>query len=456
VNQHLILLLIYSAGLVALGLLVGRLVRSSGSFFVAGRGLSAVLVFATMLAANIGAGSTVGASSLGYQIGWGAWWWNGSAGLGTLVLAWWIGPRLWREASTRGFLTLGDYLEFRYSPAVRLVAALVLWSITVFVLAAQLIGVSSVLQVVAGQPRWVGAVVGGALMLTYFVAGGLLSSAWVNLVQLVVMMAGFLAAVPFAIGAAHGVPVTAGPGPSGAQSFVQGTFLVPLLVPAFIVSPGLVQKVYGAVDERAVRTGVGLSGLALMLFAFLPPLLGLCAHALHPGLPSADLALATVLVHDVPPAVGSLGLAAVFSAEVSSADAALFMLATSLSQDLYRRFLRPSASDAQVLLAARGAAVAGGVVGMALAVVVPTVVTALTAFYSLLTVLLFVPVIAAVALKDVGGADALLAMGSGVAVTVATQVTVGAAGWHGWGPAPLGLAASVSAFALSYLIRSRA
>src|SRR3954453_16837541 len=122
----------YSASLVALGLAVGGLVRSSGTFFVAGRGLSGLLVFAPMLAANIGAGSTVGAASLGYQLGWGAWWWNGPAGLGTLILAWWIGPRLWREASTHGFLTLGDYLEFRYTPAVRLVTALVLWSITMF------------------------------------------------------------------------------------------------------------------------------------------------------------------------------------------------------------------------------------------------------------------------------------------------------------------------------------
>jgi SSS family solute:Na+ symporter len=363
---------------------------------------------------------------------------------------------LWREASRHGFLTLGDYLEFRYTPTVRLVTALVLWSITVFVLAAQLIGVSSVLQVVAGQPRWVGAVVGGVLMLAYFVAGGLLSSAWVNLVQLVVMMVGFLAAIPFALAATEGIALATAAGPSVPQSFLAGTTLVPLLAPAFIVSPGLVQKVYGAVDERAVRTGVGASGLALMLFALVPPFLGLCARALHPGLVSADLALATVLVRDVPPAVGSLGLAAVFSAEVSSADAALFMLATSLSQDLYRRFLRPTATDAQVLLAARGAAVAGGLVGMVLAVLVPTVVTALTAFYSLLTVLLFVPVVAAVALSSVSGTDALLSMAAGVVVTLATQFTLGSAGWHGIGPAPLGLMASGGAFAASYLTRAHA
>ena len=73
------------------------------------------------------------------------------------------------------------------------------------------------------------------------------------------------------------------------------------------------------------------------------------ARVLHPGLASADLALPTVLARDLSPAVGALGLAAVFAAEVSSADAVLFMLATSLSQDLYRRFLRPGATDAQLL-----------------------------------------------------------------------------------------------------------
>jgi SSS family solute:Na+ symporter len=51
------------------------------------------LIFATFLALNIGAGSTVGATDLAYRDGLSAWWWNGSAGLGSLVLAFWIGPQ---------------------------------------------------------------------------------------------------------------------------------------------------------------------------------------------------------------------------------------------------------------------------------------------------------------------------------------------------------------------------
>ena len=64
-SLHLSLLLFYAVALVGLGLWLGRRVRRAGDFFVAGRTLGPGLLFSTMLAANIGAGSTVGAASLG-------------------------------------------------------------------------------------------------------------------------------------------------------------------------------------------------------------------------------------------------------------------------------------------------------------------------------------------------------------------------------------------------------
>ena len=67
VNLHLVVLLSYALALMALGLWIGRRVRGAGDFFVAGRRLGPGLLFSTMLAANIGAGSTVGAAGLGYS-----------------------------------------------------------------------------------------------------------------------------------------------------------------------------------------------------------------------------------------------------------------------------------------------------------------------------------------------------------------------------------------------------
>src|SRR5205814_2562902 len=220
---------------------------------------------------------------------------------------------------------------------------------------------------------------------------------------------------------------------------------IALLAPAFIVSPGLLQKVYGARDERAVRLGVAANAAVLLLFACVPPLIGMAARALHPGLANQELALPTVLMNDLPPLLGSLGLAAVVSAEASAADAILFMLATSLSQDLYRGYLRPAAPDAQVLRVARGTAVGAGVAGVLLAIVSPTVIGALSIFYSLLGVSLFVPVVAGLYVRRAGTPEALAAIAGGVAVMLAVRLATGDAGFGPLSPALAGLLASAVA-----------
>jgi len=203
-NAPLVLLLAYCAAMVAVGVVVGRGVQNAATFFVAGRRLSPSLLFATVMAANIGAGSTVGAAGLGYRDGLSAWWWVGSAGAGTLVLAWWIGPRMWRIAREHDLRTMGDFLEWRYGPSVRASVSVLLWFGTLAILAGQLIAMAAVLEAVAGIPKLAGCLLGGLVMISYFVAGGLLSSTWVNLVQLVVLLAGFLVAVPLAVEAGGG------------------------------------------------------------------------------------------------------------------------------------------------------------------------------------------------------------------------------------------------------------
>ncbi|HSC26455.1 MAG TPA: sodium:solute symporter family protein [Vicinamibacterales bacterium] len=457
---HLVLLLVYSTGLIALGLWIGRRVRGSGDFFVAGRSLGPGLIFATVLAANIGAGSTVGATGVGFDDGVSAWWWNGSAGIGALLLALWIGPRIWRLAREHNFYTAGDFLEHRYGREVRGIAAALIWLGTLSILAGQLIGVSAIFETVIGVPRWVGAVLGGVVMVTYFVAGGLLSSAWVNLVQLVVIVAGFSIAAPLVLANAGGweaiVSSPAAPerftDPWFSRGMGSGWTFLALLVPAFITSPGLLQKAYGASSERAVRVGIGLSAVVLMLFALLPMVLGMAARVRHPDLASPNLALPAILVSDLPLGLGALALAAVFSAEVSSADAVLFMLSTSMSQDLYKRFLNPAATDLQLLRVARATAIVGGLLGIGLATVLPTVVAALGIFYSLLGVTLFFPIVAGLHSSRAGSGAALASIAAGVGTVALVGVTTGGAGFGYWTPNVLGLIAAAAAFALGSLL----
>ncbi len=446
----LILLLLYSGLQIGLGLWIGRRVRKGGDFFVAARGLSAGLIFSTFLAANIGAGSTVGATAVGYADGWSAWWRNGSAGLGSLALAFWIGPRMWRESSAHGDFTVGDFLERHYGRAMRGLVASLIWLGTLSILAAQLIGVSAVLQVAGGLPAYAGYFVGAFVAVTYFAAGGLLASAWVNRVQLLFILAGFAIAVPVAVQAAGGwdsIGAHPGPGFFGGGTAVGWRYIF-ILGPAFIVSPGLLQKAYGARDESAVRTGIALNAAVLLIFAFAPTILGLSARALYPDLARPDLALPTIMTHALPAALGGLALAAVFSAEISTADAVLFMLATSGSRDLYAGFINRSATDAQVLRAARLAAIIGACAGIGLAFVFTSVIAALDAFYALLTVTLFMPVVAALH-ASTRGRDGLASAAAGVAALVVVHTLTGGRGYGIVTPTLAGILASLAGFLVS-------
>src|SRR5262245_28055701 len=111
---YLLVIVVYSLAQIALGVWIARRVRGSGDFFVAGRALGPGMLAATLLAANIGAGSTIGAAGRGYRDGIPAWWWVGSAAIGSAILAIWIAPRIRRIAGDHDLKTVGDFLEWRY------------------------------------------------------------------------------------------------------------------------------------------------------------------------------------------------------------------------------------------------------------------------------------------------------------------------------------------------------
>ncbi|MDQ2889600.1 MAG: sodium:solute symporter family protein [Gemmatimonadota bacterium] len=457
-NSPFLWLLTYAVAQLALGAWIARRVRTSSDFFVAGRSLGPGLLFSTMLAANIGAGSTVGATGLGYRNGIAAIWWVLSAGIGSLVLAFWIGPAMRRVAAAQDLRTVGDYLELRYGVSVRTSIAMLLWIGSVFILAAQIIAVAWILDVAAGVPKALGCVLAGVVVTAYFTAGGLLSSAYVNVVQLTVKLVGFAIAIPFALQASGGwhalralqpTPDYWNPWHSGASGLVY----LAMLGPAFVVAPGLLQKIYGARDDRTVRVGVGLTAAALIVYACVPVLLGMMARIQFPGLAEPELALPTLLMRGVPAFVGAFGLAAVFSAELSAADAVLFTLTTSLSQDLYKRFLKPQASDSEQLRVTRLTAVAGGAGGVGVALVAGGVVSALSVFYTIMGVSLFVPIVAGLYNERATSVDAMAAIITGIGIVGGWTLLFREPLNASFTPAMAGLAGAIAAFVVVHFLR---
>jgi SSS family solute:Na+ symporter len=444
---YLFILIGYAILMIAFGVYLSRRVRGSGDFFVAGRELNAGLIFSTLLAANIGAGSTVGATGLGYRDGLSAWWWVGSAGIGSLILAFTVGPKIWRIARDNNLYTVGDYLEFRYNRTMRGLVAVLLWFGSLAILAGQLIAMEQIFKVTAGLSRIAGCLLAAAVITVYFAAGGLHATARVNVIQLIVKLAGFTLALIFLLMATGGwsairADVLSGAGSpdaiNGERYFnLMGGGLsgalgyIALLTPSFIVSPGLLQKLFGARDESAVRRGVGFNALGLLAFAIIPVLMGVIARGQFPDLENREMALPALLTSALPVWLGGLMLGALFSAELSAADAVLFMLTTSLGKDLYKTFIRPDADDKSLLRVSRLTAVGCGVIGAGLAIWFGSVIAALKIFYTLLSAALLLPLVFGLYTKRVTARAAIAATLVSVAVTFALERLTEGQGYAG-------------------------
>ncbi|NLP40750.1 MAG: sodium:solute symporter family protein [Veillonellaceae bacterium] len=434
-NAYLLSIVIYALILIAVGFIVTRRVKGASDFFVAGRKLGPALLFTTLIAPNIGGGSTVGVAGLGYKFGVSAWWWIGASALGSFILAVVVGPAIWRIAKKYNLYTLGDYLDFRYNRNFRGLISLLLAVGSLAIFAGQLMGIAWILGVVAGTDKSTGILLAALVVVLYFGAGGLLSAAFVNIIQIIVKFFGFLLAVPFVlsyVGGWEGLNSMIAQN-MAAQSNVDsyfsytgmgltmiiGYFL--MLTPSFFISPGLIGKVYGAKDEHTVRLGTALNAFVQLLFAMVPVVLGMCAFAIFPDLTDRELALPTVLKEILPFWVSALALAAIFSAEVSAADAILYMVTTSFTKDLYKTFVNPNISDKSLLKISRVVTFVAGAAGVVIALILPNIITALSIFYSLMSVSLTAPLLFGLFSRRPSTAAAFICAISGIAVTILLQ-----------------------------------
>ena len=420
----LLVIFLYALILIALGVFIGRKAKSASDFFVAGRNFNSGLLFTTLIAANLGAGSTVGVTALAYQYGLSAWWWIGSAGIGSMILAFIVGPKIWKISREYNFYTLSDYLDKRYSKFFSGFISIMMSIGTLALFSGQLLGIAWILEVVAEISKIYGVIIGAVVTTLYFAAGGLLSSAFVNILEVAVILIGFVIALPFVWNFSGGLESIKAniPDTKYFDFFGMGSTAIigyiVMLVPSFFISPGVIGKVFAAKDERSIKIGTSLNGLVQLIFAIIPVIIGIATFSKFPDLARPDLALPAAMKNMMPFFAGSIALAAIFAAEVSTADTVLYMLAGSLTNDIYKRFFNPDISDSKLLTLSRITTVICGIIGVILALKLESIISALTIFYSLMSVSLSAPLIFGLFTKRASNFGAVLSALIGIGVTL--------------------------------------
>ena len=360
--------LLYLFVLVGVGAYRGRRVRSGDDFLVAGRALPARVLVFTLLATWIGSGSLFGGAGLGYRAGFAALWQSAGAWAG-IALVYFLAPRVRRIAQ----YTVPDILELRYGPAARVLGTVTTVLAYSTIAAYQFRGGGRLLAAISGVDPDTGALITMLFCVVFTALAGMLSIAYLDVGNGLLMTFGVTLAAAFLVGDAGGPgPALEALRPDQVSLFgVLGPQAsLALFLPTMFLLLGdanMYQKFFSARDERAARLAVGGWIVGTIVVETLIDSTGVFASTLVPGLTEAQSEEIVVRVAtDVLP--GYLGIVLVCGAAaivVSTANSFLLTPATNLVRDVYQRFVDPSVSGARLVLCTRVVVVALGVSGYA-------------------------------------------------------------------------------------------
>ena len=140
-------IVLYLAGMLALGWWGMRRAKSKSDFLVAGRRLGPGMYSGTMAAIVLGGASTIGGVGLGYQYGLSGAWMVFTIGLGLLALSVFFSARIARLK----VYTVSEMLDLRYGGSSGLISGVVMWAYTLMLAVTSTIAYATIFDVIFGH-----------------------------------------------------------------------------------------------------------------------------------------------------------------------------------------------------------------------------------------------------------------------------------------------------------------
>jgi len=347
---------------------------------------------------------------------------------GTLLCALVFSKR-WRRARIDSPV---EYLEARYGVGMR---QLVAWhGIPVKIIddALKLVAIAAFISFSVGLSVEQGMFAAGLIILAYTFMGGLWAVAVTDFVQFVVMTAAVVVLFVLSLVKAGGIGNVVGNAPEGFLRLTSpeyGWFYLAAMVFLYALSMSsvhwqLIQRFCCVPDEREARKmGLLVAGLQLVT----PAIMFLPALAAHQFLrePVEPRQIYPVLcTHLLPPGLMGLMIAAMLAATMSMLSGDYNVCASVLTNDVYRRLVRPCASERELVLVGRVATLLVGLLALALAWVMvglggDKLFRTMVTLFSIATAPVAVPMILGLLSKRMTSAGALAGFLAGLAAALA-------------------------------------
>ena len=391
----LLVVIAYPTLLLGISLWRSRSIKSHDDFMVAGRSVPVYLLVGTLVCTWIGSGSLFGSAGLAYRTGLSELWFSAGAWCGLLV-AFFLAARVRRIAD----YTVPDLLERRYSPAARLLGTVAIVLAYITIAAYQFRGGGWILTLVtdgAVDPE-TGMYITAAVIVVFTALAGMVSIVSVDIFNGVAILLGVFFALPYMVHTQGGVSAVIGALPDHHFTVLGGhhpLWTLGIGLPSFLLllgESGMYQKFFSARDENAARRAAVGMIVGVVVIETALALLAMAGRAAYPDLGEQQTILGraaseTVILHiaryGLPELGGAVLLAAGIAIVLSTGNTFLLVPSTSVSRDVYQRFVNPQATPGQLVSIQRGLIVVFGLIGLVLLTQFDTVLAMALYAYSL-------------------------------------------------------------------------
>ncbi|AZQ34931.1 sodium:solute symporter [Streptomyces cyaneochromogenes] len=332
-------IVVYLAGMLAMGWWGMRRAKSKSEFLVAGRRLGPTMYSGTMAAIVLGGASTIGGVGLGYQYGLSGAWMVFTIGLGLLALSVFFSARIARLK----VYTVSEMLDLRYGGRAGVISGVVMWAYTLMLAVTSTIAYATIFDVLFDMNRSVAIILGGSIVVAYSTLGGMWSITLTDMVQFVVKTIGvLLLLLPIAVVKAGGFSEMKAQLPTeyfDPLGIGGETIFTYVLIYTFgmLIGQDIWQRVFTARSDRTAKWGGTVAGTYCLAYALAGAVIGTAAKVLYPKLGSPDDAFATIVKDELPVGVRGLVLAAALAAVMSTSSGALIACATVANNDIWSR-----------------------------------------------------------------------------------------------------------------------
>lgn len=343
----LAVVLAYAALITFVGIRISQQIKTAKDYFLAGRSLTWWVIGLSIIGTNVDTNGYIGASGNAYSIGIAQANFEWIGAIPAMIIASLIFiPLYWRA----GVYSIAEYLGLRYNQAVRVVAALIVTTVSVFAMGVAMWALAITLETFMGWPIWLGILASGTVVGLYSIAGGLGAVAITDSIQVCIMFVCGLIIVAIGISDAGGAEsfvsklTAANPThlsaylPADHESYpwhgvILGLGLV--LSPAYWVGgQAILQRTLGAKSQWDASAGMMFAALAKTFVPVLIVFPGLLALVMMAEIDYPDMALPWVIKNVLPVGVSGLMFVAIIAALQSSIDSSINSTALMITRDI--------------------------------------------------------------------------------------------------------------------------